>query len=76
MYRRDQILVADASTLRTKSIVAVEIHLDLLKPVSKRELERFLKCLPQNIDSNLDLRGVSVHDRTLLTCLVAQIPDK
>ena len=56
--------------------MAVEIHLDLLKPVSKRELERFLKCLPQSVDSNLDLRGVSVHDRTLLTCLVAQIPDQ
>lgn len=62
--------------LRKKSKVAVEIHLDLLKPVSKRELERFLKCLPQSVDSNLDLRGVSVHDRTLLTCLVAQIPDQ
>ena len=55
--------------------MAVEIHLDLLKPVSKRELERFLQCLPNSVDSNMDLRGVSAHDRTLLTCLVAQLQD-
>jgi hypothetical protein len=55
--------------------MAITVTVDLVRPVSKRDLERFLEFLPDDFDDNLDLSGRSAPDDDLPHSLWAEIPD-
>lgn len=53
--------------------MSVEFRLNLEEPVSRREIELFLKLLPSDLDGDEDLRRYSSRDQQLPSSLSVSV---